>query len=41
MKLNDLISESLRCQMMTSLKIGKRKEKWIEEEEWFANHLHN
>ena len=29
MTLNDLISESLRCQMMTSLKIGKRKEKWI------------
>ena len=29
MTLNDLISESLRCQMMTSRKIGKRKEKRI------------
>jgi len=37
MMLNNLISESLRCQMMTSRKIGKRKEKRIQEEEWFAN----
>ena len=29
MTLNDLMSESLRCQMMTSRKIGKRKEKRI------------
>jgi len=29
MTLNDLISELLRCQMMTSRKIGKRKEERI------------
>ena len=39
MTLNDLISELLRCQMMTSRKIGKRKEKRNIERERFSNRI--